>query len=367
MREVKWLIVTLLHILLTGLLTAQDVTIKAEYRPEPQRKPLCKPPRINLEAEALAATHRDALLRQATVDKLVRVYFHICRNDNGTNAAATLEDIESEFAELVADFAPTNICFANMGVDFVDDTQVNTMLDPDLASNEAWLQPYLVPGCLNIFYHANLLNYGGNAYSIPNTYCSIDQGNIGWAHTIAHEVGHCFGLLHTFEDAFGEGYINLAFCTTTGDKVCDTPADPYHEDDPCFVSAGCAYVGSCTDPVGATNYAPPYTNIMSYWAGEDCTVDELTSGQYARAHSFLETDIPLLGIQSPADLVYGPVMAASGYVMVSAIHDVSTSGSVELINNVEASLQGQNVLLLPGFVADPTTGRILIRSAACNY
>ncbi|MBL0095023.1 MAG: hypothetical protein IPP46_00020 [Bacteroidetes bacterium] len=35
----------------------------------------------------------------------IRVYFHICRDNGGMNAAATEEEVKAEFNELIADFA----------------------------------------------------------------------------------------------------------------------------------------------------------------------------------------------------------------------------------------------------------------------
>ena len=345
----------------------QDSPGKAQQAEQTTRVPkLCKEPTANQPAIRAATEYLLTAQRQQNGNKLVRVYFHICRNDDGLNAGATLEQIESEFADLIADFASANICFANMGVDFIDDTPINTMLNPDIPATVVWLDPFLVPNCLNIFYHAALASYGGNAYEIPNTFCSIANGNIGLWRTISHEVGHCLGLHHTFRTADGEGYISGFECLLNGDLVCDTPADPYHGSDPCFIASNCAYNGNCTDPADASNYSPPYFNIMSYWGSEGCDVDVISAGQYARANATLETYAPLIGTLSSNALTYGPVSISSGYVLKSACLDLSTAGSVVLTNSVEACLQGENVTINPGFVALPTSGSILLRSTQCQ-
>src|SRR5262249_14375421 len=151
------------------------------------------------------------------------VYFHICTDDNGSNAAATEAQIKSELNTLVSDYQPNNICFINMGLNYVKSTAINQMT----TINSSLLTPYLVPNCINYFYQRQVGGAGGTAYSIPNTFCSIVSGNIGAGHTISHETGHCFGLLHTHETAYGYEKIDGSNSSSTGDQITDTPADPY--------------------------------------------------------------------------------------------------------------------------------------------
>ncbi len=75
-------------------------------------------------------------------------------------------------------------------------------------------------------------------------------------------MGHFLGLYHPHEDALGDGkeYVNGSNCSSAGDFLCDTPADPnllYYTDD------NCQYVGTLTDPLGDA-YQPDVENIMSY-------------------------------------------------------------------------------------------------------
>jgi len=44
---------------------------------------------------------------------------------------------------------------------------------------------------------------------------------------MAHEMGHFWGLYHTFEEfQYGKDNFESGKCALTGDRVCDTPPDP---------------------------------------------------------------------------------------------------------------------------------------------
>ena len=99
--------------------------------------------------------------------------------------------------------------------------------------------------------------------------------------TLAHEIGHYFGLDHTHrnwdkgkcrqecvsrtrEFEFFSGPVCFKtgkVCEKNGDALCDTPADPLLSRD--NMINGCSYVGTATDNYG-DSYAPDVTNIMSY-------------------------------------------------------------------------------------------------------
>jgi hypothetical protein len=86
----------------------------------------------------------------------------------------------------------------------------------------------------------------------------------GFAVTAPHEIGHNFGLYHTFQDGCSN-----TFCTTEGDEICDTEPNEYLSFD---CKAG--MVNSCT---GVT-YAGVEHNVMNYTT---CP-DRFTEGQHDR-------------------------------------------------------------------------------------
>ena len=56
---------------------------------------------------------------------------------------------------------------------------------------------------------------------IPGTFCLVAKSNIGKGQTTSHEVGHCLGLLHTFEPANGSENINGSNSSSTADLITD--------------------------------------------------------------------------------------------------------------------------------------------------
>ncbi|MFN0015791.1 MAG: M12 family metallo-peptidase [Saprospiraceae bacterium] len=109
------------------------------------------------------------------------------------------------------------------------------------------------------------------------------------ARVFAHEMGHFFSLKHTFEGS-GSELVDGSNCTTAGDQICDTPADPYVEGDPLggYVDGNCRFINNKTDLSG-NYYNPDLGNIMSYY---DCDTCGFTWGQLsAMAKAYLATAI----------------------------------------------------------------------------
>jgi hypothetical protein len=315
----------------------------------------------------------------------VRVYFHIFRNSDGTNAAATVAQIAAEFNTLGYDYSLGNICFLNCGYNFVDNTTLNTQFNASTQSFSLF-DSYLVPSCINIFYLQAIggtnsscstnCGFGGITPSIPSNFTFIATSNIGGGQTISHEVGHCLGLIHTFGNS-GAAFedINGSNSTTAGDLIQDTHADPWafnQSGSSCYSQSGGVYNGTCTDPNGQSNYSPPYTNLMAYWwsvGGYSPLV--ITADQFTRVNSFLSSNSSLESCESStSNVTISPTSISSGYDFVSSFDNLtSTSGSTySFSGSATAAFFGTNVTLNPGFVAVPgSSGSVLISPDNCSF
>ncbi len=83
-------------------------------------------------------------------------------------------------------------------------------------------------------------------------------------------LGHFFGLDYTFKGD-KEELVNGSNCETSGDKICDTPADPYTliRKPSKYVDGLCRFIRLEKDPNGDF-YQPDVTNIMSIFFGCHC-------------------------------------------------------------------------------------------------
>lgn len=110
----------------------------------------------------------------------------------------------------------------------------------------------------------------------PYIVINAGTGHVTWI----HELGHYFGLLHTFEPPIG--LADNSDCAINGDKICDTPADPYGF----YNNTTCEYTGNIKDANGLY-YNPLVENYMSYYV--DCA-KSFTHQQYLKMISTYKID-----------------------------------------------------------------------------
>lgn len=108
---------------------------------------------------------------------------------------------------------------------------------------------------------------------------------------IIHEFGHFFGLYHTFEEhQFGREAISRDNCATTGDRICDTPADPGTLYEVYVNYSTCRMIGN-KDAESGNFYSPLINNYMSYY--KPC---------YLQQYEFTPMQLEVIRVAAMSDL-----------------------------------------------------------------
>jgi hypothetical protein len=302
--------------------------------------------------------------------KTVRVVFHICRNDDGSNSAATEAYLEGELAKVRNEYQPWNICFALVGFTYINNTTLNTLMNSSNSTHRSNLFANDWSNVLNIYCHQELRNDNGTgligtAYDIPNTHLSLDIPE-NFDGVLSHEIGHCLGLFHTFETYFGNELVNGSNCSTAGDLICDTPADPNGN----FNSSTCVYTGTTRD---ANNqlYSPSIHNLMSYYF---YCMTEFTPNQRTRMYD------TIAGIPAIANMTMGTaIVNASNQNYTSGnwywtarntlnVGNISSAGDFNSSGSADLYLTSNQIRLKPGFHAYPNSnGKVRVLTYGCQF
>ena len=201
-------------------------------------------------------------------DSIVPVKFHIIGYSDSSSAIDS-SDVYDELSIVNDYFKNAGIIFQHCGpIHYIFDNEYaefekitdETICDQEDEFNV--LNIYFVPELFkmvdgSIVYlcgYAYLTGQNKNRLIMLNS-CSTNGS------TLAHEIGHYFSLLHTHSSSNGHELVNGANCSTAGDLLCDTPADPRLSN--LNVNQNCVYVGNEQDALGDF-YNPDPTNIMSY-------------------------------------------------------------------------------------------------------
>ncbi|MEL6674661.1 MAG: T9SS type A sorting domain-containing protein [Bacteroidota bacterium] len=235
-------------------------------------------------------------VQSRTPDK-VYLQPHIVTRSDGSGGLS-MAAFNAGIAYTQARYLEMNVEMVICEINYIADTDA---YDYQAGADEGRLIINNVPNRINVYFVTNPTTGGGGAVCgytyrpggprivIMNYACTAS------GKTLSHEIGHYLSLYHTHgttnngtTDEFADG----SNCSTAGDRICDTPADPNLSG---VVDGNCNYVGSATDGKGQA-YNPDPSNIMSY-ARNACR-NRFTDGQYAQMRFSLENDRPEL-IQGP--------------------------------------------------------------------
>lgn len=340
-----------------------------------------------------------------------------------SNGGQTEDDVLEALNILYADFAPHNIYFVwDCNIDYIDDQALYNLLSSDVYGYPGHFDPkginlYLgrdigmgdceVTYALAFSTPANQLYLWGNHWKPP-------YNPLVRSHFLSHEVGHCLGLDHTFDNYQNCNYQGTN-CSTCGDYVCDTPADPGIGW--CVDPATCEWIGKGVNPCPNCNlfgpntpvptfpntnipYTPDTKNMMAY-AHPDC-MEYFSLGQGQRMRNIIATEQVLTNTfatpssatteitatttyNTPMDMP-GDIVVKTGYkltiattVRLKPLQKIVVEPGAELVLN-GATLTRYNTCDLPavgywrGIELQPTTGtniadasRVSISNSVIEY
>jgi len=204
------------------------------------------------------------------LDKRFSVVVHVVKDSLG-EANVTEADIQAEMDGVNDLWSEICVSFEICEFNYIDNFQWDTL---DALGGYKWdqmLTAHHQAYRINIFYVAHIIEPAGvsgfaGLGAINNTQgdgiCIVKPGG-----ALNHEMGHYWGLPHTFETDNGIELADGSNCQTAGDGFCDTPADPYEQFNPSSdYESDCIFNSMLQDPNGDW-YDPDLGNIMSYY---DC-------------------------------------------------------------------------------------------------
>lgn len=210
------------------------------------------------------------------LNKKFSIVAHVVRDSMG-NLNMNVADIADQVNQVNQYFSRICASFEVCEVRIIDNFQYD-VLENDGEWQEALIK-YHQPYRINLFYVTGSLvatEVEECGFATPSGIQETQTGGIITvkdctnAQVLAHQLGHYFGLLHTFENR--NELVNGTNCDTAGDMICDTPADPYIPGTPMQLyldrMVQCRFNGAQTDANGEF-YRPDVGNLMSFYP-DDC-------------------------------------------------------------------------------------------------
>lgn len=205
----------------------------------------------------------------------VAVKIHLVSRSNGIPGLSDTE-IRTLMDSLNFDFINANIQFYLCGgVDYINDDDFYIF---DTKKEDAFCKDHDVNNAINLYLVKAFTKEDLGGYAkLPafskasnRIFCAYSGFQDLVSKIAPHEMGHYFGLLHTFENASYPEYAEVvtrgenANCAYRGDLLCDTPADPFDKD--FYEINACKFSSKAVDIYGE-HFSPQVGNLMSYYRG----------------------------------------------------------------------------------------------------
>ncbi len=223
-----------------------------------------------------------------TEENKIPVKIHVVRDSNG-KGGLDQDTIEYLITELNTTFKEAYISFYVFeNIDYIHNNAINQFKK----GNEGLLLDNYSEGIINIYFMDKVLNTseksicGYNVDDIDKNIIVLKNSCATNGSSFAHEIGHFFSLLHTHgnKNSSVSELVDGSNCDTTGDGICDTPADPGLSQQ--TIDSFCNYIGNEKDANGNL-YHPDTKNIMSY-SRKACR-NHFTPQQLGRMYGFYKT------------------------------------------------------------------------------
>ncbi len=368
--------IIILFLIFTGLFQ----TVLAQAQVECGTRPTAEDDLIYVKLISQFQANRSGQ-RMAEI-RYIPIHCHIIRESDGTGGI-DVEDIDEALEIVNTRYAGVNFHFFRCSdPNYIDDDGYFESVQQGTSDITELVDDHSMTGVINIFFVPVLVDDNGVdllcgfarfPWTVGN-YVFMDNGCTMNESTLAHELGHYFGLYHTHHSSSSidpehvtRGAADPCFnCEIGGDLLCDTEADPGLSE-AVVDNLSCNYTGgeeeTCNDdtPAQVLPYDPDATNLMSY-SRKHCRTF-FSAGQLARLEDFyINVRMAQLNPEGCSNSpCYEDLVLPSGAITI--VSDPKTANAENSITSTEdievfvppgvAYKAGRFILLLPGFSTAP--------------
>lgn len=238
---------------------------------------------LTLSAQPLHHTNQDL----PCINKNYNLLAHVAVDSADRAPLYTMVDLDTMVMKLNEFFSPICVSFSLCEYNILEnDYSLGRVVNQPLTVDEQLLElknRFTLRRRINVFFLDYINDENCGTSTFEGILTELDA-NIFTERTcadelagqVAHHLGHTFGLSNTYDPLTIE-LVDGTNCLTTGDLLCDTPADPYGQSNvtpaeqelidqgllvAAFYGASCEFVYEVKDPNGQY-YQPDMGNIMS--------------------------------------------------------------------------------------------------------